>query len=165
MRNDVMYGPPGRAYVYFTYGNHWMLNVVTEPEGFPAAVLIRALEPAIGQDIMRHRRPVTRDRDLTNGPGKLTSALGITGADNGADLRKSRLFITRSVDPPAAVGRSGRVGVSEGGDVLWRFFDSENPWVSLYREGTPTSRRHRAVANSAAERRTSKKGREGRGRE
>jgi len=160
-----MYGPPGHAYVYFTYGNHWMLNVVTEREGLPAAVLVRALEPTIGLEIMRSRRRVTRDRDLTSGPGKLTSALGINGADNGADLRGTRLFITRSVNAPADIGRSGRVGVSEGGDVPWRFFDSESPCVSLYRAGTRTSRRHRAVANSAAESRKSERGRERRERE
>ena len=165
MRNDVMYGPPGRAYVYFTYGNHWMLNVVTEREGFPAAVLIRALEPKIGQHIMCQRRRVTRDRDLTNGPGKLTAALGISGTDNGSNLRDSRLFITQFIDPPAAIGQSGRVGVSEGGDVPWRFFDSESPWVSLYRAGTRTSRRHLTVAKSAAESRKSEKSRERRERE
>lgn len=81
-RTAIMYGPPGHAYVYFTYGNHWMLNVVTEVEGFPAAVLIRAIQPAEGVKIMSARR---RGRD-TFGPGKLTQAMGITKSENGVDL-------------------------------------------------------------------------------
>lgn len=149
-RNEVMYGPPGHAYVYFTYGNHWMLNVVTEPEGFPAAVLIRALEPSIGLDLMRARRAVTRDYDLTNGPGKLTAALGITGSDNGSDLRGPRLHVACCVDAPAAIGRSGRVGVSEGGHLPWRFFDTDSQWVSLYRNGTRASRRAAAATRTSA---------------
>ena len=82
-----MYGPAGHAYVYFTYGNHWMLNVVTEAEGFPAAVLIRAIQPVEGVKTMSIRR---HGRD-TFGPGKLTQALGITKAQNGLDLTRRRL--------------------------------------------------------------------------
>jgi DNA-3-methyladenine glycosylase len=149
-RNAVMYGPPGRAYVYFTYGNHWMLNVVTEQEGFPAALLIRALEPTIGLDAIRNRRQVSAERNLTNGPGKLTSALGISGSDNGLDLHDSRLLISREFDRPLAVGRSGRVGVSEGSDLPWRFFDSASPCVSLYRSGTRVSRRTQGRTKSLA---------------
>jgi DNA-3-methyladenine glycosylase len=81
-RNAVMYGSPGHAYVYFAYGNHWMLNAVTEREGFPAAVLLRAIQPVEGVEIMLQRR---NGRD-TLGPGKLAQALGIDGALNGADL-------------------------------------------------------------------------------
>lgn len=81
-RTAVMYGPPGHAYVYFTYGNHWMLNAVTEREGFPAAVLIRAIQPVEGVEVMSARR---QGRD-TFGPGKLTQALGITKSENGVDL-------------------------------------------------------------------------------
>jgi DNA-3-methyladenine glycosylase len=81
-RNAVMYGPPGHAYVYFTYGNHWMLNAVTERKDFPAAVLLRAIEPIAGVEVMLKRR---NGRD-TCGPGKLTQALGISGSLNGADL-------------------------------------------------------------------------------
>ena len=84
-RNAVMFGPPGHAYVYFTYGNHWMLNAVTEREGFPAAVLIRAIQPIEGAEIMSKRR---NGRD-TFGPGKLTQAMGITKSENGVDLTKS----------------------------------------------------------------------------
>lgn len=81
-RTEVMYGPPGRAYVYFTYGMHWCLNVVTEADGFPAAVLIRAIRPVEGIEVIAARR---QGRD-TQGPAKLTQALGIDGAHNGADL-------------------------------------------------------------------------------
>ena len=84
-RTQVMYGPPGHAYVYFTYGNHWMLNVVTEREGFPAAVLIRAIQPAEGAEVMSERR---NGRDAF-GPGKLTQALGITKSENGCDLTEA----------------------------------------------------------------------------
>lgn len=81
-RTQVMYGPPGHAYVYFTYGNHWLLNAVTEREGFPAAVLIRAIQPVEGVEVMSVRRG---GRD-TFGPGKLCQAMGIARAENGADL-------------------------------------------------------------------------------
>ncbi len=85
-RTVIMYGEPGHAYVYFTYGNHWMLNVVTEHEGFPAAVLIRAIQPLKGVRTMLERR----DGRDTFGPGKLTQALGITGVENGTDLTGQR---------------------------------------------------------------------------
>ncbi|MGB8981777.1 MAG: DNA-3-methyladenine glycosylase, partial [Anaerolineales bacterium] len=90
-RTAPMYGPPGHAYVYFTYGNHWMLNAVTEREGFPAAVLIRAIQPVEGVEIMLERR---NGRD-TRGPGKLCQAMGITKSENRADLtgRTGRLWI------------------------------------------------------------------------
>jgi len=135
-RNTAMYGPPGHAYVYFTYGNHWMLNAVTEREGFPAALLIRALEPLHGLSAMRLRRGSDKDRTLTNGPGKLTKALGIDGGDNGASLRGPRIIIAGRRPPGLPVAVSGRVGVSEGGYVPWRFYVDGNLWVSPYRNGT-----------------------------
>lgn len=139
-RTRIMYGPAGFAYVYFTYGNHWMLNFVTERVGFPAAVLIRAIEPTAGMGLMRRRRRVSRDIDLTNGPGKLTSALGISGDDNGACLQGTRFKVispSRQLDEP--VGKSGRIGVNEGFERPWRFFLEGNPWVSKYR-ATPYAR-------------------------
>lgn len=97
-RTAVMYGPPGHAYVYFTYGNHWMLNVVTEREGFPAAVLIRAIQPIEGAEVMSVRR---QGRD-TFGPGKLTQAMGITKSENGVDLTAAGtgLWIEAGVSVP-----------------------------------------------------------------
>ena len=136
-RTETMYGPPGMAFVYFTYGNHWMLNFVTESKGFPAAVLIRGIEPLSGIATMRRRRMVPRDYDLTNGPGKLTEALGITGRDNGASLRGPRLAIIRgSNNATGHIATSGRIGVGEGHERPWRFFYDNNPWVSKYRFGT-----------------------------
>lgn len=110
-RTEVMYGPPGHAYVYFTYGNHWMLNVVTEREGFPAAVLIRAMQPVDGVKIISRRR---NHRDM-RGPGKLTQGLGITKTDNGLDLTnsKSKLWIEAGWRvPDMVVTRGPRVGLN-----------------------------------------------------
>ena len=110
-RNEIMYGPPGHAYVYFTYGNHWMLNAVTERTGFPAAVLIRAIQPIEGAQVMSARRG---GRDAF-GPGKLTQALGIAKDENGADLTAaaSGLWIEAGVSVPnSLVTKSPRVGLN-----------------------------------------------------
>ena len=141
-RNQTMYGPPGAAYVYFTYGNHWMLNFVIEREGFPAAVLIRALEPTENPEFMRRRRPhIRREYDLTNGPGKLTAALGITGKDDGARLGGPRLIVGGTPDRSMQIATSGRIGVIEGSDRPWRFYVAGSPWVSAYRRGVRQRRR------------------------
>jgi DNA-3-methyladenine glycosylase len=144
-RNAVMYGLPGHAYVYFTYGNHWMLNAVTEREGFPAALLIRAIEPLQGMPLMRRRRGPNREQVLTNGPGKLTEALGINGGDNGTSLCGPRLLIGGRRPRSLTVATSGRVGVSDGGEVPWRFYIAGHPWVSPYRAGTRATRRRQTV--------------------
>ena len=137
-RVQIMYGPAGHSFVYFTYGNHWMLNFVTEKPGFPAAVLIRAIEPAEGLPSMRRRRNVTREFDLTSGPGKLTAAMAISGRDNGLSLGGPRLavFDTRSGGTRVNVRTSGRIGIFEGSERPWRFFADGSPWVSQYRKGT-----------------------------
>ena len=119
IRTDPMFGPPGLAYVYFTYGNHWMLNAVTEKEGFPAAVLIRAIQPLEGVDVMMERR---QGRD-TLGPGKLTQALGITKSENQADLTgtASGLWIEAGVPVPnSRVTKGPRVGLN----------NTPEPWLS-----------------------------------
>ncbi|MFN8496583.1 MAG: DNA-3-methyladenine glycosylase [Anaerolineae bacterium] len=125
-RHAVMYGPPGFAYVYMIYGVHYGLNAVTESEGFPAAVLIRAIVPQEGVAAMQARRGNRALAQTANGPGKLCQALGIDLSENGADLtRPGELFIERGETiPEARVARTPRVGV--GGDVqareaLWRF--------------------------------------------
>ena len=119
IRTAPMFGPPGHAYVYFTYGNHWMLNAVTEKEGFPAAVLIRAIQPIEGIEVMLERR---QGRD-TLGPGKLTQALGITKSENNADLTEanSSLWIEAGqVIPNKSVTIGPRVGLNK----------TPEPWLS-----------------------------------
>ncbi len=123
-RTQVMYGEPGHAYVYFTYGNHWMLNAVTEREGFPAAVLIRAIQPIEGVEVMLRRR---NGRD-TFGPGKLCQAMGIGKGENGADLTgtASGLWIEAGVEvPESLVTKSPRVGLNSVPEPWkskpWRF--------------------------------------------
>jgi DNA-3-methyladenine glycosylase len=134
-RNQVMYGEAGHAYVYFTYGCHWMLNVVAEEEGEAAAVLIRAAEPIAGVDLMRlHRPKAARDRDLLSGPGKLAAAFEIERADNGMDLLASDASLRLLEGPqPKKVLAGTRIGlaVGKGDRTLWRFADSSAlPWVS-----------------------------------
>ena len=123
-RTAPMYGPPGHAYVYFTYGNHWMLNAVTEKEGFPAAVLIRAIQPIEGVELMMKRR---QGRDV-NGPGKLTQAMGITKSENNVDLTEagSSLRIEPGVLVPDKIVTIGpRVGLNKTAEPWlskpWRF--------------------------------------------
>jgi len=118
-RTAVMFGEPGQAYVYFTYGNHWMLNVVTEREGFPAAVLIRAMQPIEGVDVMLERR---NGRD-TFGPGKLCQAMGITKSENGVDLTEitGGLWIEAGVKVSNSLVTKGpRVGLN----------NTPEPWLS-----------------------------------
>ncbi len=133
-RTEVMYGPPGFAYVYFTYGNHWMLNVVADQEGSPAAILIRAIEPLTGRQVMLERR---NGRD-TRGPGKLTQAMGIDGSLNGIDLcgRLSGLWIEQGesiADGDVITGpRVGLYTVPEP----WKSL----PWRFLVRSGWKSGR-------------------------
>jgi DNA-3-methyladenine glycosylase len=134
-RNEVMYGPPGVAYVYFIYGMHHCLNVVTEEESLPAAVLIRALEPLEGLEIMRRHRSGKPDRELTNGPAKLCQALAIDKSFNGVDLCAGEvLFIEegRTV-MPQEIGASPRIGIRAdelARSVPWRFYLQGNDFVS-----------------------------------
>jgi DNA-3-methyladenine glycosylase len=134
-RNRVMFEQGGVAYVYFTYGNHYLLNAVTGRAGRPAAVLIRALEPLEGIEQMRTNRPVERDTQLASGPGKLTQALAVTKELNGADLTDSPLMIAAGNGGPLRIGRSGRIGIREAQDKLARFYIADNPHVSARRQG------------------------------
>lgn len=130
-RSQIMFGPPGYAYVYLIYGRHHCLNVVTEPEGIPGAVLIRALEPLAGIETMRRLRQSENVRELTTGPGKLCQALGIDNRLNGADLLGDRLYLLEA--PPLTNGEivvSSRVGISVAKNLPWRFFIKDNPFVS-----------------------------------
>ena len=124
-RNATMFGPPGRLYVYFTYGMHWCANVVVETDGTAAAVLLRALTPLEGLDAMHAARgpAARRDRDLCSGPAKLTQALGIDGELDGADLviaGRGVTVVDDGVPPPDEPARSGRIGLSRGAELPWR---------------------------------------------
>ncbi len=140
-RNAVMYGPPGTAYVYFTYGNHHMLNLVTEPEGIAGAVLVRAIEPIVGLEAMTARRHGVPLRRLCDGPGKLAAALGITLDDNGAALGRGRIDVFDAPSPSEPVAQGGRVGLSSGHDLPLRFYLDGNGYVSNGRTGPRPSRR------------------------
>lgn len=131
-RTEGLYGPPGTAYVYFTYGMHWCLNAVTEAAEYPAAVLIRALEPLGGLETMRRRRHGVPDRALCAGPARLCEALGVTGRLNGVSLQRGALRIVRDSGGArrAKIGVSGRVGISQAVDWPLRFFYADSPWVS-----------------------------------
>ena len=136
-----LFGPPGRAYVYLIYYTNWLLNVVTEPEGEPGAVLIRALEPVEGEAVMTEHRPKARRRvDLTNGPGKLTQALGVNdGAFHGTDLTRPPLYFAEDgTPPPDRPAVTSRIGISRGADLPYRFFVPGHPFVS---PGVPSDER------------------------
>ncbi|MDX1547960.1 MAG: DNA-3-methyladenine glycosylase, partial [Rhodothermales bacterium] len=136
-RGFDLFGRPGTAYVYLIYARYWLLNVVTEPEGVGGAVLIRAVEPLEGVRLMRERREAARrDRDLTNGPGKLTQAFDVDRRFHGHDLAAPPLFVAAG-EAPGAVGRSARIGLRFGTDLPYRFFVERHPSVS---PGVPSDR-------------------------
>ena len=137
-RNATMFGPPGRAYVYFTYGMHWCVNLVCSPPGTASAVLLRAGEVISGAPLARSRRTAARtDRDLARGPARLTVALSVTGALDGADVTDAgSALIVRKGQPvdPDLVLTGPRVGVGgEGASAPWRIWLADEPSVSTYR--------------------------------
>ncbi len=146
-RTQVMFGPPGRAYVYFTYGMHWCLNVVCGPDGLASAVLARAGEVVEGIDLARLRRPGSSDRDLARGPARLAKALAVQGECDGIDLLDPSSPVTMRAGRPIAADliRTGaRVGVAgAGAQVPWRFWLDGEPTVSVYRPAVVRSRRER----------------------
>ncbi len=130
-RNRPLFGPPGTAYVYFIYGMHWCVNAVTREAGHGSAVLIRALEPLAGFDLMRARRGAVPDRELTSGPARLCAALAIDGRLNGAPLQRGSLRILEGVPvPDAQVEVSARIGIRLAADWPLRFYVSSSPYVS-----------------------------------
>jgi DNA-3-methyladenine glycosylase len=133
-RNAAMFGPPGRAYVYFTYGLHMMLNLVCAPEGVAEAVLIRALEPTGGVAVMRANRGGLADvRQLTNGPGKLAQALALTRlAHNGLDVTDpaGELAVLPADAAPFEIVSATRIGITRGAGLPWRYYIRGNPYVS-----------------------------------
>ncbi len=141
-RNATMYGPPAHAYVYFTYGAHHMLNMVCQPAGIAGAVLVRAIEPLLGIDVMRTRRGGRVLHEITNGPGKLAAALGLDLGDNGVPLNEGCVFVYHGPEPASGeVAVSGRVGLSSGHDLKYRYYLSGSPFVSRGRIGPVSSRR------------------------
>lgn len=146
-RNAIMFGPAAHAYVYFTYGNHHMLNFVTEPEGIAGAVLVRAIEPLLGIDAMTSRRKGRSLGELASGPGKLTAALGVDLSDNGSRLGGGPLLVYAGArsqpmaepDPCLRIATSGRVGLSAGWEAQLRYYLEADPWVSKGRTGPPAS--------------------------
>jgi DNA-3-methyladenine glycosylase len=144
-RNAPLYGPPGHAYVYLNYGVHYLVNVVTEPRGSPAAVLIRALDPLEGLALMRTRRARTRtarhgrakgrisDDQLCSGPGNVTHAMGISLGQNRMDLLGQTLYIEDRGDRPAGIVWSPRIGITKAVEQHWRCYDSRSRSVSAQR--------------------------------
>ena len=144
-RTHTLFGEPGRAYVYFSYGIHALLNAVAEPEGTGAAVLIRALEPVSGLDLMRARRGLDRVEDLCSGPGKLTQALGIGLDLNGSSLLEGPIEVLpaerRAREPRIVTGE--RIGITKAAELPWRFCDAGSRHVS--RPWPPAMRAARAA--------------------
>lgn len=141
-RTHTLFGKPGRAYVYFSYGIHSLLNAVAENEGTGAAVLIRALEPVEGVDLMRARRGVERAEDLCSGPAKLTQALGIDLELNGSSLVDGPIEVLArergAAEPRIVIGE--RIGITKAADLPWRFCDADSrhvsrPWPAAMRNG------------------------------
>jgi DNA-3-methyladenine glycosylase len=142
-RNAVMFGPPGHAYVYFTYGMHWCVNLVCGPEGVASAVLLRAGEVVSGVETARLRRPPARtDRDLARGPACLTQALALDGSHNGLDVCDAGSLTV--LDGPgrgrATMLTGPRVGVRTAATRPWRFWSAGEPSVSAYRPAAPRPR-------------------------
>ncbi|HUE00338.1 MAG TPA: DNA-3-methyladenine glycosylase [Bryobacteraceae bacterium] len=136
-RTRVIFGPPGHAYVYFIYGMYECLNLVAEPDGKPGCVLIRALEPVAGIEAMQRRRPGAHKlRDLTSGPGRLTLALGITRALNGADVTRGPLTVRAPTHGEAfEIEVTPRIGIRHCADWPLRFVIRGNPFVSRFHVG------------------------------
>jgi DNA-3-methyladenine glycosylase len=160
-RNAPLYGPPGLAYVYLNYGIHYLVNAVTEPEGWPAAVLIRALEPLEGEGLMRRRRARGTARragdletaSLCRGPGNLTRALGISLLQNLRDLVASELRIEDAGEAPRDVATSERIGIAVGVGHPWRFYAEGSAAVSGRVRGASAPPARQAPARSRAGRR------------
>lgn len=129
-RNATMFGDPGHSYVYFVYGMYYCLNAVTSSCGVGEGVLIRAVEPLVGIDIMMQNRATHKLKELCSGPGKLCMAFAIDSSHNGLDLTESDLLIANDGFIPESVIEAPRVGISQGKDKPWRFYQKESPFIS-----------------------------------
>jgi DNA-3-methyladenine glycosylase len=128
-RNEAMFGPPGQAYVYRSYGIHWCLNLVCGDEGVPEAALIRALEPTAGIEEQRRRRGVEDVRALCSGPGKLCQALAITKEYDGLPLDRPPFELRSRAEVPEIV-TAPRIGIARATELSWRYLDARSPFVS-----------------------------------
>jgi DNA-3-methyladenine glycosylase len=133
-RSALMYGEPGTAYVYLIYGMYTMLNFITEPEGTAGGVLIRALEPLAGMELMKKRRNSMRLQELACGPGRLCQALGISMEHKGEPLQGPKIFVCDDGYRPAAISQSARVGIKVAVEHPWRFFITDSKHVSPVKE-------------------------------
>ncbi|MCZ2814489.1 DNA-3-methyladenine glycosylase [Modestobacter sp. VKM Ac-2984] len=142
-RAEIMFGPPGRLYVYFSYGVHWCANVVVGPAGRASAVLMRAGEVLVGESLAASRRPAARvPRDLARGPARLTQALAIGPDDRGTDLLDPASPVRLHAGPaPAGISAGPRVGISVATELPWRFWETDAPSVSVFRAGGKPRRR------------------------
>ncbi len=130
-RNDALFGPPGTSYVYFIYGMHWCFNAVTERDGYPGAVLVRALEPLDGLDVMCERRATDQLSKLCSGPARLCEAMGIEGSHSGLWLQEGPVRIIACNSPTKVrVARGPRIGISKARDWPLRFAERASPWLS-----------------------------------
>lgn len=130
-RTEPMFGEPGHAYVYFTYGFHYCMNVVAHPDGVPGGVLLRALEPMDGIELMRRNRGKHSVKDLCSGPGKITRAMRIDGSLSGEDLLGDRLYLIEDGADVGEIAARPRVGIKVATDKLWRFYPMRyREWVS-----------------------------------
>jgi DNA-3-methyladenine glycosylase len=137
-RNEIMFGSPGHVYVYFTYGMHWCFNIVAEKEGIGAGVLIRALEPTQGIELMGRRRYGSLDSglsaghifSLSNGPAKLVQAMAISKTDYGKSLYKGKLYLNKPKSSGFKIAFGPRIGISKAQEKPWRFWIEGNPFVS-----------------------------------
>lgn len=129
-RNEAMFGPPGTAYVYLIYGVHHCFNVVTSEPGIGEAVLVRALEPLLGIDLMKKRRGTSQAEILTNGPGRLCQAMAIDTGHNGTSLLHGDLYLAEDEMEPLEIVTTTRVGITKGADLPLRFYCKGNPFVS-----------------------------------
>ena len=129
-RNEVMFGQPGFVYIYLIYGMYHCLNFVTEKEGFPAALLLRAAEPVEGFEIMKRNSPLKNERNILSGPGLFCRSFGLTREQSGLDLTGKSICLEERNDKRFEIGISTRIGINNGQELPWRFFDKTSKSLS-----------------------------------
>ena len=148
-RNRVMFGPPGHLYIYFSYGCHYLANIVSEEAGVAGAVLLRAMEPVEGIEWMRERRRIEDEQALMSGPGKLTQALGLGPAHYGESLIGDLCWLEDAPEiPPGLIGTSPRIGISRSAELPWRKFVIGSPHVSKTQSVAEPKKRKKRLESS-----------------